>query len=333
MAQAPATLPKPFSSLLSSQAPAIADLKPRERTIDLGGNNVSTLEICNDKILLGFRGGSINIFSSKDLRCETVIEPCRHRAAVSSLRCTCIEIIAGYVDGSVCVWDIQSQEFTDGIMHEDLMRDKGVPRLGWTKPYVIVAKNSIIGIYVQGIDGLFHHVREWDSKVPSISSVDVHSNTSCIIVHSLACGKVHVFRFNGNRVWTTEENIKISVVGVHYDHVVVTRTDGGFSIRIYHIKTGRCVKEIKGHAYAAGFTDDKSRQLCDIVASSSPEEISVWSLKTAVGPSSTGKPTSIPDPHVTLMQGSFVKHGWPRLGSNFLVVHSDNKVSVVDFGS
>ena len=67
--------------------------------------DLTVLEVCGYKILLGWNSGEIKIYNSLDLRCETTLE---YPEGVSCLQCTCTEIIAGYGGGSICVWNIQS---------------------------------------------------------------------------------------------------------------------------------------------------------------------------------------------------------------------------------
>ena len=115
---APAKVPNSFNSLLSSGADAIANLKPRERYLQLDSkpNQVTVVEICNDKIIVGLKSGQINIYNSVDLGCDAVLKLCKNQDEVWYLECTCTEIIAGYREDSIYVWDIRSRRLVDTII-------------------------------------------------------------------------------------------------------------------------------------------------------------------------------------------------------------------------
>ena len=97
------------SALCSAGAASTEGLKPRERYIEFDAlettkdDQITTLEVCNNKILIGLQSGQINIYNITDLRCETVLRYRKNQAGVSELQCSCTEIIALYSDQSSCL--------------------------------------------------------------------------------------------------------------------------------------------------------------------------------------------------------------------------------------
>ena len=63
----------------------------------------TALEVCQDKIIIGWGTGQIKIYSGADLQCKQVFNYCEDHASVTCLQCTCTELIAAYDDGKVCV--------------------------------------------------------------------------------------------------------------------------------------------------------------------------------------------------------------------------------------
>ena len=87
--------------------------------------------------------------------------------------------------------------------------------------YIVLGKrNAIIGVWKRRDNASFTWLGEWYSELKDILSVDLYSDF--IIVHGWvgSNGKIHVFHCNGNRVWTTEDNVQILKFGVHKGHSV-----------------------------------------------------------------------------------------------------------------
>ena len=86
------------------------NVTPKHREIDWKGETkeCSALQVCGNKIIVGWDSGQIKIYSSDDLVCQGVLNGCMDRARVTCLQCICTEIIAGYDDGSICVWNVQT---------------------------------------------------------------------------------------------------------------------------------------------------------------------------------------------------------------------------------
>ena len=99
---------------------------PRYREIDWsdGYRCCTTLEVCKNRIIVGGDDGQIEIYNSSDLHRQTVLIYGNTEAAVTCLQCTCTEIIAGYVDGSVCVWDIQRGILVQTLVTADATGDR-----------------------------------------------------------------------------------------------------------------------------------------------------------------------------------------------------------------
>ena len=113
---APLRAPKFLSSLLVDKSlVAGVNLKPTDRYIDVKKDRVHALVLYDTKIIVGFGTSEINIYSSTDLHCEIVIRYCNDRAGVLSLQCTGSEVIAGYSDSSIQVWEIRSGQWVDTI--------------------------------------------------------------------------------------------------------------------------------------------------------------------------------------------------------------------------
>ena len=65
----------------------------------------TALEVYMNMIIVGWNDGQIKIYDSTNLNCQKVLN--YRRSDVACLQYTRTEIIAGYEDGVICVWNIQ----------------------------------------------------------------------------------------------------------------------------------------------------------------------------------------------------------------------------------
>ena len=134
---------------------------------------MTALEICGNRIIIGFDSGEIKIYNSVDLQCESTLPYGVKNCVVRCFQSTCTEIIAGYDNGLVCVWNIQSGLLMT-ILPEGTVLDssEAVSCMRWRKPHLVVGKeNGKIGIW-QWSNTSFMLLGQWDSNVGRVKRVE-----------------------------------------------------------------------------------------------------------------------------------------------------------------
>ena len=155
-------------------------VKPRHREINWEGDEkeCTALEVCNDKIIVGWNNGQIKIYNSATLRCQTVLNYCMTVAGVTHLQSTGTEIIASYHDKNICVWNIQKEILVDTL--RAVARgtgDGGYPSfMRWRDPKLIVGTlEGRIHIWQKGISS-FTLLASWDAGKRLIINVDFNQD-------------------------------------------------------------------------------------------------------------------------------------------------------------
>ena len=126
--------------LLSEITPGI--VTPRHRDLDCRGEDkpCSALQVCKNKIIVGWETGTIKIFNSSDLSGQTVLPYYMNEAGVTCFQCTCTEIIAGYDDGNICVCDVWRGTFSSKLEVGTVgLEADYATSLRWRDPKLLVA--------------------------------------------------------------------------------------------------------------------------------------------------------------------------------------------------
>ena len=131
--------------LLSELTPGTV-VTPRHREISwIDKKYCTALEVFQNKIVVGWNNGQIGIYSSTDLDCQTVLNYCRSQFGVSCLQCTGTEIMAGYDDRNIRVWEMQNGL----LMHRLSLRnenddddDENPTCMRWRDPKLVVGTDE-----------------------------------------------------------------------------------------------------------------------------------------------------------------------------------------------
>ena len=294
---APAKVQKSLSDVFSLVSSSVPALKPRDRYINLldpKENPVTALEVCNDKIIIGFSSGQVNIYKIMDLQCETLLRYCQDRAKVTLLQCTCTEIIAAYSYGSICVWKIESGKLLQTLIGHSQTIYEEVTCLRWRKPYLVAGKsNEKIQIWQQ-TDGnaAFTSLGQWDSNVKNVNQVDLYLDYVIVkgnysddklVFHGPPRGAPHsahnvnVFHFNGNPVRTIGDNWQTHEIVVHDGHLIGAGADK--ALRVWDVRTGHLLVQLDGHQSRV----QRMAAMSDFIISGDHlGEIIVWNLEAAL---------------------------------------------------
>ena len=182
---------KPLSERTTGTVP------PRHREIGWKcEKKLEVLEVCNNKIIIGWDNGQIKIYNSADLRCQTVLNYCFRQSKVTCLQCTCTEIIAGYQDGNlISVWNIQRQFLVCKLA----IAEGSYPTcMRWREPKLVVGTNKGVIHIWQNVSSTFTMLGSWAADKSEIFDVDF--NEDYVIVEPLRESEpVIVHYFNGHQ--------------------------------------------------------------------------------------------------------------------------------------
>ena len=266
---APVRVQKP--QRLSEIVPRTVGPRIREISAEAEDKCCTAVDVCKDKIIVGCKNGQIRIHNDTDLHCETVLPHYMNMSEVTCLQCTCTEIIAGYRDGKICVWNIEkgfkAHQFS--IRKDDWYDPVHASCMRWKDPKLVVctSKGKVkIWQYCSSSLTLLH---SWDADQGGIRHVDFNEKY-VILQHYYA---VDVKYFNGRHICSIS-NPKVNCVALDGNHLI-TGPDHRI-VRIWSISTGACLKELKGHdcpiravnAHGGAFATSDSKG-----------EIIIWNLK------------------------------------------------------
>ena len=236
---------------------------PRHRQIisrDGKQECTSVLEVCKEKVIISWMTGQIEIFSSVDLCSQTLLnysDYCQstdQSVIVTCVQCTCTEVIAGYNDGNICVWNIEKgiliHKFRLG--HEsgsggDEDYATQMRRRGTTLVVGTVKGRVKIWQYVSSFE--FTCVGSWDvTDGARIRKLDFSDNYVILQSHADGSRRVQVKYLNDLQPCRS-----ISGPGFIYcwaldgNHLITGHDDK--LVRIWDVCTGRCLTDegLKGH--------------------------------------------------------------------------------------
>ena len=338
---APQRVPRLLSSLFSGGQAKKAE--PRERHIlwedYMKDTSLTVLEVCGNKIILGLDNGQINIYNSMDLSCQTSLPYYNERRVVLCLQCTCTEIIAGYSDGNICVWNIKSGNLVQklSLRHPATAPHRNSTCMRWKGSKLVLGANDGKVLIFQYVNANVKALGEWTAG-SCVRMVDFDTNYVMAQDNSTAY-EIRVYNWNGKRLHSIA--LKGSVWG-HFSISDVTSFSGKVItgsrenvVKILDLKTGGCVHELKGHhnaglIHAVDALNDCAVS-CDVDGATT-----LWSLTKDASPGRS--PQSVHVMNVVLPARfqetcPYNRIFWLRLGRNFLASHvqSSAKVVITDF--
>ena len=318
---------RPFSSLFSAaHAPTVKSREQREKEITWDEEkSLTVLEVCGSKIIIGWDSGQIKIFSSVDLQCETALPYHNQIASVTSLQCTCTEIIAGYDDGYICVWNISNGLLTMVFRLGGKTTDYATC-MRWREPKLVVGKtNGVIGIW-QIVNSVRTILGSWKSGFSYVKRVDF--NSDYVVVLGYGSTGVNVHFLNGKLARTISNEVDTKEMGFAFcsvANVVITGGDDRI-LRIWNVATGECLRELQGHKDGIIAVDSGSS--C-ILSADTAGEVIIWSIGEALD----FRPAGIAGITAPDLRSRGLEYDYPlRLGRNFFVRHdgSSSRISVSD---
>ena len=246
---APKRVPKRL--MLSELTPG-TEVKPRTREINLrlkGKNNAqfAVVEVCNDKIIIGWDKGQIEIYSSTDLGRQTLLNS--YRSPVSCLQCTCTEIISGYRDGNICVWNIENGKMEQKLSIQEKRDHARCMR--WRAPRLVVGTTGgkvKIWEYCGTFFTLLCSLDEQPAWMRGIMHVDF--NEKYLIVQKMQPAGfddcVDVKDLNGQQIHSISFPSQQCLRSVALDGNCVITLDHDNVARISDISTATCLKKLEG---------------------------------------------------------------------------------------
>ena len=195
---------------------------PRYREISWNGDDkyCTTLEVFSCKIIVGWNNGQIAIYNSVDLHCQTTLNYCRNESCVDCLQCTGTEIIAGYDDGNICVWNFEKEILLLQISarNENDGRDKSYATcMRWRDPKLVIGTSDGRIQISQYVSSSLTLLGGWNTKTYRIC--DVHFNKSYVILQpSDKSQPVSVHHFNGQKFRSISSPRGICRVALHENY-------------------------------------------------------------------------------------------------------------------
>ena len=307
------------------------NLELREREIKWTGKgqSLSVLEICGNKIIIGFNTGRIEIYDSRngtDLQCETVLAYWNRGSSVTCLVCTCAELIVGYADGSISIWDIQSRHLRKKIVEPDFshngpgyatsMRMKGET--------LVVGTNKGTVRAWQYANGSIISLGQWKQAQSSIISVDF--NGTYVALNT--SGALYVCYQNGQSLpWRIPTPVSHLSLTLHEDYVITGHYTASYQslLQVFNMRTGDMLNTLTG-----GRTQSISTavQGSCILSGESNGGIFIWNLEDVLTGASV-TPRVMVDPVNSGVSG----YEFLRFGRNMFVRYSTrlSSVKVFDF--
>ena len=276
------------------------------------------------KVIVGFSTGMIEIFSSDDLHCLTVLTYHNNKSSVTCLQCTGTEIIAGYGDGNISIWNVERAIVLHNLhirIGNDVQYEDYPCSMKWKNARLVIGSG-------QGRIKIWHYVsssanllKTWN--VVDGGPLDMDCNENYVIVRPYRTNPViiRVQLFNGqeHRSITVEQGIES--MALYADYLVTGGSD--MIVRLWDVRTGAHLRELRAHK---GFIATVDFQSDVFVTADQGGRIIIWNLRAALA----GEPAEL----TTFYRSGSLKVVIIKLGSNFLVSSSyspANGIEVTDF--
>ena len=316
-------------ALVAVQVPSVV-VTPRHREISWSDDwkHCTAFEVSLNMIIVGWNDGQIKIYNHRNLKCQTVLN--YGGGEVTCLQCTGTEIIAGYEDGIICLWNIQRR----------VVVQKLSVAIGTCGRHFPTCMRWSDGKLVAGtLDGRIHVWQYFNSSFTLLDCwyageghiQDVGVNDSYVILQPWGIPEpVHVHNFNGQRFRTISTRVGILQMAVHASHLITNDRNG--ALQIWDIWTGNCLKELhRNGIYLFGFDAEDGM----VVSGNRRGSYAIWSVQAALEGSLTSLPSfSHCRTQCIPFDKAFVKE--IKLGPQVLVATSHDrehkrKIFVTDF--
>lgn len=308
---------RPFGSLFSEDNWEL--FEQRDRKLDGVGASPRTLLAHGNNIIIGLDNGEIKIYSNADLQCKQVLAHSKLVSEVACLQSTSTEVIAGYRDAIICIWNIQSGDLVRRFCAGNRASDNGYAKflhLKGTK-LAVASMDGKVGIWKYENSSI-KFLSGWKS-LGSPMQVGIHGNHIILMEHS---GFVGVYDFNGALVYKIGNPAEVRGVGIYEGYAIVGNKN--CTVEIWDIKTGQRLVELEGHI---GEVDYVSVHANYFLTSDSRGSVVVWSIEAAL----QGRPAAIvklSDSRGSNWRSIFCQYS---LGQNFLVRSTHGIIKVTDF--
>lgn len=324
---APQKASKTFRSFLSSTRPT--ELRRREREIDreLKSEDLSVLEVCGNKIIIGLVTGGVEIYNSLDLQCTLTLPPytSNETPAVKCLQCTCSELFVGYSDGNICFWNIQSGVLLQKFSVRNGIGPSYAKRMKWRKPKLIVCIQDSqscgrVGVW-QLVNSQLTLLTNWP-LFDDVKQMDFDMNHIIVLpTQASSTEELSFYYFNGQSARTSSITCRSNATKLYGNYLI--SGDYGATVRIWNIYSGKCVGQLQGQKGKIKTVDAHENF---ILSTDCHSETIIWSLELAL----ERKPAEVARFSSATLQDW---NAWIRLGRN-VVTWLDNgssRIKVVDF--
>ena len=252
---------------------------PRHREISWTDEEkyCTALEVYADKIIVGWNNGEIKIYNSASLNCEMVLN--YYTSKVTCLQCPGTEIIAGYEDGVICVWNIETEDLM--MSHPVSAASSGrnfLTCMTFRDPALLVGCVLNDGVLIwRYVNSSFTYVNSWDAGENHIQDVDFNENYIVLRPRGVP-QPVHVHDFNGQRLRTIFPHSGTFQMALYGNQLVTSDRRG--VLQIWDICRGRFLKELlRAEIYV--FSLDAHN---GVIATASPGGgVIVWSMQEVLG--------------------------------------------------
>ena len=287
----------------------------------------TALQVFSNMIVVGWNNGQVKVYNSTNLNCQTVSN--YGTTEVTCLQCTGTEIIAGYEDGNICVWNIQR-----GVRMQTLSVVTGncpihFPTCMRWRDQKLIAGTAHGRIHVwQYANSSFALRGSWDAGDSHVCDVDFNENY-VILGPSCRSESVKIHDFNGDKIRSISSRGGILQMALRKNILITCNRYG--TLEIWDITTGTVVKELKDLVVRMFGSDSHN----GVIASGNRREnVTVWKIDTALE-GSEAESASLPHSRIKCVPfDAFV--GEIKLGPNFVVAKTTDcedqkKIFVTDF--
>ena len=329
---------------LFSGTQALLPVQPRERDIIwedyMKDTKLTVLEVCGNKIIAGFDDGQVNIYNSVDLNCEKSLPYYQQNGSVQCLQCSCTEIIAGYRDGNICSWNIQSglqtRKMSLRTFESSHLSSTRYPTCMWREaPKLVVGTTDGKIVIFQHVNSNFTTLGAWNVGE---HLKKVYFDEKYVIVFG---NSVRVYNWNGKLVrtilsWSSQSCMMYSIRDMTYleGNIIIIGAAGVETVAsVMNVKTEEIVHELQGHINGSILAVDAFNNC--VLTTDTTGSIILWTLEAAQNRNlqAAARFPSPECPSKSLGPNPHVKVCWLRLGQTFFVRHfsCSSKIVVTDF--
>ena len=269
---------RPFSSVFVECSAEFAEQRDREIVLDSKTELPAVVEACGNKIIIGLAQGPVLLYNSLDLKCEKTFSHCKITSKVTCLQCTCVEIIVGYADANICVWNIQNESLVRKFYGGSLADYGGhAVSLRLSEPMFVAAGGDCL-VRVWKFEGAASvtPICEWNPKVGYLEKIDIYRN-SIVLLNSITAD-VRIYGFTGALLQVISLSSGSNDMALHNGHLI---TGGrGKIIKIWNVTTGQHLKALPKHGWRIASLSARDNFL--ISQEENCGRIVIWSIEAAL---------------------------------------------------